>query len=60
MTETPFMKIKDAVKVTGLSAHFLRAKIKDGTIPHITSGTTYYINVPALLRKLDAESEAKS
>lgn len=60
MTETPFMKIKDAVKVTGLSDFFLRRGCKDGSVPHITSGTTYFINVPALLRKLDAESEAKS
>jgi len=60
MTETPFMKINDAVRATGLSAYFLRNGCKDGSVPHITSGTTYFINVPALLRKLDAESEAKA
>lgn len=52
----PFLKIKDAVKATGLSAYFLRTGCKDGSIPHIMSGTTYLINIPALLEKLDAES----
>lgn len=51
---TPFQKIVDACASTGLSQHFLRAGCKDGTIPHIKSGTTYYINVPALLKQLGA------
>lgn len=56
MNDTPFMKIKDTVKVTGLSSYYLRNGCKDGTIPHIVAGTTYLINVPALLERLDAES----
>lgn len=51
---TPFQKIPEAVKTTGLSAYFLRNGCKDGTIPHIKSGNAYYINVPALLRQLGA------
>lgn len=51
---TPFQKITDACISTGLSQHFLRAGCKDGTVPHIKSGTTYYINVPALLKQLGA------
>ena len=52
----PFLKIKDAVKVTGLSAYFLRNGCKDNTVPHITtSGGVYYINIPALLKQLGAE-----
>lgn len=31
---------------------YLRNGCKDGTVPHIKSGTTYMINVPALLEKL--------
>ena len=54
---TPFQKIPDAVKSTGLSAYFLRGGCKDGTIPHIKSGNTYYTNVPALLRQLGAVTE---
>ncbi len=49
---TPFLKIDAAVKVTGLSAFYLRNGCKNGTIPHITSGKTYYINLPALLKQL--------
>lgn len=52
---TPFMKIKDACKVTGLSCYFLRRGVKDGSIPHIKSGTVYLINISALLRQLGAE-----
>jgi hypothetical protein len=54
---TPFMKIKDAVSATGLSAYFLRRGCKDGTIPCVRSGSTIYINVPKLLEKLDAQAE---
>lgn len=53
--DTPFMKIVDASKSTGLSQYFLRNGCKEGSIPHIKSGDTYYINIPALLRQLGAE-----
>lgn len=52
----PYMKIKEAVAATGLSAYFLRNGCKAGTIPHICSGTTYFINIPALLELLDKRS----
>nr|WP_325299181.1 hypothetical protein [uncultured Dysosmobacter sp.] len=52
--KTPFQKIPEACKTTGLSQYFLRKGCKDGTIPHIKSGPTYYINVPALLKQLGA------
>lgn len=50
------MKINEAAKVIGLSSFFIRKGCKDGTIPHIKSGTVYLVNVPALLRQLGAES----
>ena len=46
----PFMKIPEAAKATGLSTYFLRHGVIDGSIPHVKSGKTYYINVPALLQ----------
>ena len=52
----PFQKIADAVKTTGLSAYFLRRGCRDGSVPHIKSGTTYFVNIPALLRKLGADN----
>ena len=51
----PFQKIADAVKTTGLSAYYLRQGCRNGSVPHIRSGTTYFVNIPALLRKLDAD-----
>ena len=52
----PFQKIPDACKTTGLSQYFLRKGCKDGSVPHIKSGPTYYVNVPALLEQLDMEA----
>lgn len=56
----PFQKIAEASKTTGLSQYFLRNGCKDGTVPHVKSGAVYLVNVPALLRKLDAESSAQA
>lgn len=54
--DAPFQTIPDASRITGLSTYFLRRGCIDGTVPHIKSGSTYMINVPALLKKLDAIS----
>ena len=55
-TPTPFLKIRDAAAVTGLSMYYLRKGCRAGTIPHIMSGQTFFVNVPALLRQLDEQS----
>ena len=57
MNNTPFQKIPEACRTTGLSQYFLRKGCRAGTIPHVKSGEIYYINVPALLRQLGAEPE---
>lgn len=54
----PFMTLKECCDYTGLSVYSLRNGVKDGTIPHITRGTKYLINVPLLLDLLDRESKA--
>lgn len=51
----PFQKIVQAARTTGLSQFYLRSGCKDGSVPHIKSGTTYFINIPALLEKLGLE-----
>lgn len=51
-----FQKIPEASETTGLSQTFLRMGCRDGSIPHIRSGSTYYVNIPALLEQLDAQS----
>lgn len=53
-TNAPFLKIGAASKATGLSQYFLRRGCRDGSVPHVMSGTVYLVNVPALLRKLGA------
>ena len=53
---TTYMKIREASRETGLSQFYLRTGCKAGTIPHVKNGTVYLINVPALLKKLEAES----
>lgn len=50
---TPFQKIPEACKTTGLSQCFLRKGCRDGSIPCVRSGTTFYVNVPLLIEKLN-------
>lgn len=57
---TPFLKIKEAAQVTGLSQYYLRMGCRDGSIPCTRSGATYFVNIPALLRQLGADGEAVS
>lgn len=57
---TPFQKIGEAARTTGLSTYFLRNGCKDGSVPHVKSGTVYLVNIPTLLRKLDAESTGQT
>lgn len=55
----PFQKIAEACKTTGLSRYYLRQGCKDGTIPRVKSGGVYYINIPALLKTLDKDTDAQ-
>ena len=57
---TPFQKIPDACRTTGLSQYFLRKGCKAGTIPHVKSGTVYFINVPKLLEQLDLHPQSEA
>lgn len=54
--EKPFMSLTEATKVTGLSTYYLRRGCREGSVPCIKSGAKFFVNVPALLRKLDEES----
>ena len=57
--EKHFVKIAEACKITGVSSYYLRSRCRDWSIPCIRSGPVYMINLQALLRKLDEESEGK-
>lgn len=54
--EAPFQSIRGAAYLTGLSAAYLRAGCKAGTVPHIRIGADYRVNMPQLLALLDAQS----
>lgn len=53
----PFQSIKQAVKTTGCSEHYLRDGVKAGRIPHIRNGSKYLIDCPALLDQLHEMSK---
>lgn len=53
----PYQKIPDACRTTGLSKFFLRKGCRNGEVPHIRSGRTYYVNVPALLENLAMQTD---
>lgn len=55
--DTPFLKIKEAARVTGLSTYMLRRLAKDGTAPCVMSGGVYYVNVPLLLKQLGVPND---
>ena len=57
MNGAPFQKISEAVKSTGLSAYYLRRGCKDGSVPCVLSGNTFYINVPLLLKQLGVPND---
>lgn len=57
--DAPFQPVRGAAYITGLSAGFIRAGCKDGSIPCIRVGSDYRINMPLWLSQLNARSAAK-
>lgn len=51
-----FQTIADATRTTGLSQYFIRRGCKDGSIPHVKSGSKFLVNVPLLLEAMDRQS----
>lgn len=54
-----FVKIREAAEITGLSQYFIRRGCRDGTIPCITSGSTFYVNMQAFLRILEVSEKQR-
>ena len=54
--DKPYLNIREACNLTGLSQRYLREGCKAGEIPHVMSGNIYMINVPLMMKKLEAES----
>lgn len=55
-----FVTVKQAVKSTGLSEHFIREGLRNGRIPHLKVGVKYLINLPQFVEWLNAESQRVS
>ncbi len=53
----PFQTVKEAVRTTGLSEHFIRSGIKEGTVPFVQSGKKFFVNIPKLLERLNAVTQ---
>ena len=53
----PFLSINDAALVSGMSRTFIRRGVKEGSIAHIRSGTTYMICMSRFLAALDDAAE---
>ena len=56
ISQSIFQPIKQVVKTTGLSEWYLRQALKNGTLPHIRTGSKVLVNVPRLLAELDEQS----
>lgn len=52
----PFQSIAHASRTTGISQYALRRGCRDGSLPHIRSGTSYLLNVPLLMKQLNEQS----
>lgn len=48
-----YQSTKDTVKTVGVSEFFLRKQIKAEKLPHIKSGNKIFVNVLALIARLE-------
>ena len=58
--EAPYQSIRNAARITGLSAFFLRDGCKSGKIPHLKIGGEYRICMKLLLEQLEQEAAANA
>ena len=50
---TPFVTIREAVRLTGLSERYVRRLHHEGKLPHVMSGNRVLVNVPKLMEMMD-------
>ncbi len=56
--DAPFQSVRGAAYITGLSAAYIRAGCKDGSIPCIKVGAEYRVNMPVWRAQLNTQSAA--
>lgn len=54
----PYVSVREAVRITGLSERFIRDGVRACRIPHIMAGKKAMIAIHAFLEQLDAEARA--
>lgn len=52
----PYVSIREAVRITGLSERFIRDGVRAGRIPYIPAGKKAMIAIRPFLEQLDAEA----
>lgn len=57
MPVAPLQDIDNTSRLTGASKYFIRNGCRDGSIPHIKSGSKYLVNLPLFLEMLDRMSK---
>ena len=53
--EKVFMSVRETARATGLGETFLRRGLKQGTIPHVMTGSKALINVRLLMERLEEQ-----
>ncbi len=53
LSVTPFLTIREAVKLIGLSERYVRKLHHEGKLPHVMSGNRALVNVPKLMEMMD-------
>ena len=54
-----YMSIREAARETGLSEHYIREGVREGRLPFLYSGRKALVNVPLMLRKLEAKMDVE-
>ncbi len=52
-----FLTIRETAKLGVVSELYLRRGVKQGSIPGFKSGTRFYVNLPKLMKQLDADED---
>ena len=58
--EAAYQSIPSAARITGMSAKWLRLKLKEGAVKYLMNGSEYRINMASLWGYLDSLSNTAS
>lgn len=58
--EVIYRTINEVAEITGLSSRYIRAKVKNGEVPYVMSGSTYMLNYNKFMEMLEEEEALHS